>query len=630
MSCTGHIMIHKDQIRDLSQRIPRDIVDFSLPRQRSRPPTQAFSEFLTHREQGDWAERVVRTAINKTNKEYVAVQYGRSDKTVAGEQGFNEFYERYQDSILYSDSPEQAYAAAASPEHVKGLGQFFTPFSIACFMAKWIINNPNCKTVLDPAAGLGIFFRAILKESGGGGQRLIGYDIDPQVLREAKSLFQSHGEHSVSLINRDYMFNDWDNRYDGIICNPPYQRFQNYKNRNEILAEFQGRLGVSLSGLTSLHTLFLLKSVNQLSENGRAAYILPSEFLNADYGVFIKRHLIKHKSLRFVIVFDFSENVFDNVITTSCILLFDNSPALKSVEFISVKSPDDLVALKAQLALYPNVKTTGRSVLYEDLDERIKWRAYYQKQNGKKYKNLVPLSAYGKVVRGIATGDNDYFTFSEQKKSNFEIEDRFLLPCLTKANQATSYFFTANEFEGLRISGKNVYLLNASDVSNAAIRRYVQLGEKLGVNKKYLTSHRTPWYAIENRPPAPILITVFNRNGLRFVRNEAGVRNLTCFHCLYLDMFSMDKIDMLMAYFITDVAREIFNDNRREYGDGLEKFEPNDLNQAKVIDLQSIPAEVEGEISELYNRYRLGVVQNRPDITLLESLNKLFFKMLLR
>ncbi|RMG01099.1 MAG: SAM-dependent DNA methyltransferase, partial [Acidobacteria bacterium] len=425
-------------------------------------------------------------------------------------------------------------------------------------------------------------------------------------------------------------FNDWNNRYDGIICNPPYQRFQNYKNRNEILAEFQSRLGLALSGLTNLHTLFLLKSVNQLSENGRAAYILPSEFLNADYGVFIKRNLIKYKSLKYVIVFDFTENLFDNVITTSCILLFDNSADIKTVEFIAVKSLDDLAYLESQIPLYPNIKTSGKAVLYEDLDENIKWRAYYQKQNGSKYKNLVPLSTYGKAVRGIATGDNDYFTFDEQKKREFEIEDKYLLPCLTKANQASSYFFTQEDFDELRAAGKNVYLLNITDITSPAVRRYIQLGEKLGVHKKYLTSHRTPWYVIENRPPAPILVTVFNRNGLRFVRNEADVRNLTCFHCLYLDMFAMDKIDILMAYLITDVAREIFNDNRREYGDGLEKFEPNDLNDAKVINLESVPQDTAKEISEIFARYRVSVLQNRPDITLLELLNRMYSKLLLK
>jgi len=534
-----------------------------------------------------------------------------------------------QADIFFSDTPEREYATNISSEHMKSLGQFFTPFPIAQFMAKWITSNPQCNTILDPAVGLGVFFRAILKEADVTSYQLIGYDVDPQVLKKAKILFQGY-EDSIRLINRDYMFNDWNNRYDGIICNPPYQRFQNYKNRNEILAEFQSRLGLALSGLTNLHTLFLLKSVNQLSENGRAAYILPSEFLNADYGVFIKRNLITHKSLKYVIVFDFTENLFDNVITTSCILLFDNSADIKAVEFIAVKSLDDLAYLESQFPLYPNIKTSGKAVLYEDLDENIKWRAYYKKQNGSKYKNLVPLSTYGKIVRGIATGDNDYFTFNEQKKLEFEIEDKYLLPCLTKANQASSYFFTKEDFEKLRVAGKNVYLLNITDVTSSAVRRYIQLGEKLGVHKKYLTSHRTPWYSIESRPSAPILVTVFNRNGLRFVRNEADVRNLTCFHCFYLDMFAMEKIDILMAYLITDVAREIFNDNRREYGDGLEKFEPNDLNNSKVIDLQVVSQSSVIEILEVFNCYRVSVLQNRPDITLLELLNRIYSNLLIK
>ena len=95
-------------------------------------------------------------------------------------------------------------------------------------------------------------------------------------------------------------------------------------------------------------------------------------------------------------------------------------------------------------------------------------------------------------------------------------------------------------------------------------------------------------------------------------------------------MFAMDRIDILMAYLITDVAREIFNDNRREYGDGLEKFEPNDLNNSKVIDLQAISQDMAKEVSEVYNRYRLGVIQHRPDITMLELLNRMFSKLLLK
>ncbi|MEW6181105.1 MAG: AccI family restriction endonuclease [Chloroflexota bacterium] len=93
-------MSYKDRIRELSLKVPKDIVsDFNQQRKRSKPPTQAFSEFLTNREQGDWAEGLVFNAINKVNKHFVAVQYGRSDRLVAGEAGFKEFYESYQDEL---------------------------------------------------------------------------------------------------------------------------------------------------------------------------------------------------------------------------------------------------------------------------------------------------------------------------------------------------------------------------------------------------------------------------------------------------------------------------------------------------------------------------------------------------
>lgn len=92
-------MTYKDTINQLAQRVPTSIVNFTAPRVRSSPPTQASSEFITNREQGDWAERLVLQAINKTNQNFVAVQYGRADQYVAGEPGFQEFYESYQSEL---------------------------------------------------------------------------------------------------------------------------------------------------------------------------------------------------------------------------------------------------------------------------------------------------------------------------------------------------------------------------------------------------------------------------------------------------------------------------------------------------------------------------------------------------
>ena len=92
-------MSYRDTIEQLKSSISSSLVDFDSERTRGRPPTQAFSEFLTNRAQGDWAETLILKAINETSKNYKAVKYGRSDNLVAGEDGFKKFYESYQDEL---------------------------------------------------------------------------------------------------------------------------------------------------------------------------------------------------------------------------------------------------------------------------------------------------------------------------------------------------------------------------------------------------------------------------------------------------------------------------------------------------------------------------------------------------
>ncbi|MEP6925424.1 MAG: N-6 DNA methylase [Pyrinomonadaceae bacterium] len=525
---------------------------------------------------------------------------------------------------LLINAPENAYTLSVAENHRKKFGQFFTPPAVAEFMAKWIICNPSCQTILDPSVGLGAFFRTIDKIKPQNNYRFIGYDVDPKILIEAKCLFSNSNHTNLELKIKDYLFNDWNRKYDGIICNPPYLKFQDYKNRAASLKEFQSRLNMSLSGFTNIYTMFMLKSVNQLAANGRAAYIVPFEFLNSDYGTFIKKYLLESKTLRYVILFNSEENVFNDVLTTSCILLFANDDNSESVKFINAEDVESLQGIEEQIASYPDINDIGKSVICSNLDPNIKWRTYYQTLNNRTFKNLVTFSTYAKIVRGIATGDNDYFTFNEKKKAEFKIRDEFLLPCLTKAAQAKTNFFSSSEYENLRLNEDKIFLFNAFNLTDRNVRKYIKHGEELEVQKGYLTSHRNPWHTIENRPPAPIIVTVFNRNGLRFVRNEANIRNLTCFHAIYLNMFASAKIDLLMAYFLSDVSKEIFNHDRREYGGGLNKFEPNDLNNSKMINLDAIDLETENLIETLYNRYRESVLCSQVDAEALGNLNDIF------
>ena len=522
---------------------------------------------------------------------------------------------------IATNEPEKEYSQMVSLEHRKKFAQFFTPFSIAQFMAKWITGNKKLQTVLDPAFGLGVFARAIRQTNTA--CSIKGFEIDENILRQAANIFQN--EKNTSILLKDYMFNDWENHYDGIICNPPYFKFHDYDNLNT-LKEIEEKLGLKLNGFTNLYTLFLLKSAHQLNVGGRAAYIIPSEFLNSDYGKLVKTYLVKNKLLRYIIIFDFEENVFDDALTTASILLFANDNEKSEVEFINIKTLDKLFALQKKLSSYPKIKSEN-AIAFSALKPEIKWRAYYQEQNATRFKNLVPFSNFGKVVRGIATGANEYFTFNQSKANEFHIAEKYLLPCITKSADVDGAFFTKQDFENSRLQDKFVYLFNATEPEETSIKKYLAKGEAEEVHKKFLTASRNPWHSLENRPPSPIWVSVFNRNGLRFIRNEANISNLTTFHCIYLNMFSVPKADLLFAYLLTDISKDIFNDNRREYGNGLQKFEPNDINKALMVDLDRIEKKDEHEILGLYHNYRKSELKKKPNESLLEEMNEIFIKL---
>ena len=90
---------YKDLINAICNTIHTGLIDFDEPRSEASMPTQASSEFITNKQQGDWAEDVIFRAINENSKNIVAVRYGKSDDLVAGDSGFEQFFNDYQNEL---------------------------------------------------------------------------------------------------------------------------------------------------------------------------------------------------------------------------------------------------------------------------------------------------------------------------------------------------------------------------------------------------------------------------------------------------------------------------------------------------------------------------------------------------
>lgn len=530
-------------------------------------------------------------------------------------------------AFFYSDQPEEEWTASLPPQKRSQLGQVFTPYSIARLMTGWVSALRFPASVLDPALGLGIFLRALLESQPDPTPQMTGYEIDPSIAGQAQKLFAENGFDHIKINTSSFLTSDWEPKYDAVLCNPPYRKFRGLPDKDEMVLQVKVNTGVKISRAANLYTFFLIKGAHQLADGGRAAFIIPYEFLNANYGRVVKQYLLDEGLLRKVLILGKEIQPFSNVITTTCIVGLERTKAKSPPDVQTCRSVEELTtALNSTPIETPSTGTPFSTALPAQPAQNKWWVPGILHQAPDPHL-FLPLSNFGRVMRGIATGDNRFFLLTEARRVQLEIDETCVVPCLSKSNLAPDYVFSHTHFAELIRRNKPVWLFHAQgNDHNPAVKKYLAEGVASGVDQKYLTKNRSPWYVLENRPAAPLLATTFSRNGIRWIRNEAGVRFLTAFHGFY--PHPATDLNLLNAYLITPLAQQILAQNQREYGRGLHKFEPNDLNHGLVVDVSTMP----GGDQDIAKKIYLALIDaNRKKLdsgSLLTELNAIFTRLL--
>ncbi|NER35006.1 MAG: N-6 DNA methylase [Oscillatoria sp. SIO1A7] len=466
---------------------------------------------------------------------------------------------------------ESEYILETPIGHRKKYGQFFTPSSVARLMASWVMKD-SPKSILDPAFGLGIFYDEITKTNPDNNFQLTAYEIDDRILGY---LSLNGNETNMRIVNSDYLEAELAS-YDGIICNPPYMRFQKFVTRHDLLPKIEKQVGKTLVGYSNVASVFLIKALNELRPNGRLAFIMPFEFFNAGYGREIKKSLSEDFLLKQIVVFANEKDIFPDVTTTVCVLLCKNDRKAESIKITQIAANEEIDRISDLSDFYQH------KVDRSDLPYKQKWTPIILSlfSQSQPPVSFCELSLYGSFKRGIATGANDFFALSKSKIETINIDENNLCKCITKSQQVRKAIFTEDDFYALYNADKPVYCLDVKDRSKQEIKTYIKQGEDLGYHKRYLTKTRNPWYKIERRKPAPILFGVFSRGRLKVIINLTTAINFTCFHGFYPNLFGEQLINKLFVYLLSDVGQEIVKNNKRTYGDKLDKFEPGDLNDS--------------------------------------------------
>ncbi len=229
-------------------------------------------------------------------------------------------------STLYPSTPmptpERLFYSRTSVAQRKALGQFFTPPAIAEELCRWA-TALRPRTLLDPAVGAGVLVRTALRHVPN--CCVTGVDVDPTVLDCCRQGLPEDAQ--VALVREDFLTWTDAQTFDAIVANPPYLRHHDLAYEHDIFHTIGRKNDVKLSRLTNIYALFLLEICRRLKPGGRAAVIIPGEWLNANFGAPIKEFLVKRGLLRRLVYFSHAELVFDDALTTACLLFLERPAA---------------------------------------------------------------------------------------------------------------------------------------------------------------------------------------------------------------------------------------------------------------------------------------------------------------
>jgi len=490
---------------------------------------------------------------------------------------------------------QQTLDAARSRTERGRLGQFATPPILArqLLEATQAYVPAGAVSLLDPAFGTGAFYSAALATLGP--RRLLraaGFEIDTSFHAAAVSLW---GDLGLKVRNEDFLLADPppdDERFDLVVCNPPYVRHHHVPpaRKHDYRALALNRCGVQLSGLAGLYTYFMISAKGWLAPGGVAAWLVPSEFMDVNYGSSVKEYLANHYTMLRMHRFAPEDVQFADALVSSVVVWLSNQAPPHCHE----------VQLTTGGMLTRPARSSARPL--KDITRSPRWTQLFS-ATPRVRPATHRLGELFVIKRGLATGANEFFLLSQERVRALRFPTAALTPVLPPPRGLDGDEVLANEHGHPVLAGAR-FLLNVREPIETLSRKvppvakYLRDGEARFAGR-YLCRSRRPWYAQEIRPPAPLLCTYMGRSAggklpFRFIRNHSTATATNVYLLLYPkpalrfalrhDPTLLDRVwEGLRRLRLVDFATQ-----SRVYGGGLQKLEPRELAALDISRLRSL------------------------------------------
>lgn len=461
-------------------------------------------------------------------------------------------------------------------EILRDKGQFWTPSWVAEAMIAYVANNTHL--IFDPATGKGAFFEALLKLNIPN-VSFLGTDIDSEVISD-----KIYEHENTCVEKRDFIKNPPKRKFKSIIANPPYIRHHRIDEETKtFLRQLSINItGKAIDGRAGYHIYFFIQALSLLEPDGKLAFIMPADTCEGKFAKDLWQWISENFCIECAITFDEKATPFPNVDTNAIIFLIKNAKTTNTLFWVKTNEAYsnelfNFISSNFEQQQFETLEITKRS-----LKEAITTGLSRPQQNHDGFK--FHLNDFANVMRGIATGANEFFFLTSQQIKELDIPEEFIKRAIGRTRDATENILTVQDIERLDKNNRPTFLfsINGHDSFTESVYNYLKTGEDLGLPNRSLIKQRKPWYKMEKRVVPPILFAYLGRRNARFIKNEAGVLPLTGFLCVYPIYDDNEYIENLWNALNHPDTLKNLKLVGKSYGSGAIKVEPSNLNKLPI------------------------------------------------
>jgi adenine-specific DNA-methyltransferase len=509
-------------------------------------------------------------------------------------------------------------------------GGYYTPKTIADFLARWAIQTPTAK-VLEPSCGDGILLESAIEtlfslgaETTAIKNLVQGIELDPQEAQKASKRINALNDLQLAQIDigdffaycQTYLFEE--RLFDAVIGNPPFIRYQNFPENHRAMAFYlMQQAGLHPNRLTNSWVPFLVAATLLLKKTGRLAMVIPAELLQVNYAAELRCFLSKYYS--YLTLITFKKLVFNGIQQEVVLLLGErNGSEHTGMRTIELDGIDDLTSYEYATFLGERLKEMDHST--------EKWTMYFL--NEEELQLIRTLKAHPKLTIasnvigvdvGIVTGLNEFFVLTEQ-----QVEKYSLMPytqrIVGRSAHLPGILFSESDWQTNVEKQSPAFLLNTPDEPfyrlPMKLKEYVTSGEEKGLNKGYKCRIRNRWYVVPSVwiPNAFMLRQVHHYP--KIILNDAAATCTDTIHRVRLRNGTPART--VATAFLNSLTFAFSEVIGRSYGGGVLELEPN---EAEKLPLPLVGADTLdlNELDRLLRESNISAVLNITDEVLLRQ-----------